>query len=111
MRKKIVDGKVALIVAPGFGAGWYSWHCYEELLFLPELIDFVDSKNAKKERITDAELEDIIKSFTDIDTDEEYFTADGLTVVWLSQGTKFIIEEYDGSERLVTLDKLGIVKA
>jgi hypothetical protein len=33
MDKVIRDGKVAVLYSPGYGAGWFSWHGIEELLY------------------------------------------------------------------------------
>jgi hypothetical protein len=37
MQKLIRDDKVAVLVSPGFGAGWYTWHWVEELIYDPSL--------------------------------------------------------------------------
>ena len=43
MDKVIRDGRVAVLYAPGYGAGWYSWNeAYVELLFHPKLVEMVE---------------------------------------------------------------------
>lgn len=43
MKKVIRNGKVAVLVSEGFGAGWYSWNReYKELLFHPKLVEMVE---------------------------------------------------------------------
>ena len=43
MNKLVRDGLVAIIVSPGHGAGWYSWHGIEELLFDPSIVTWIES--------------------------------------------------------------------
>jgi hypothetical protein len=43
MNKKIKDGNVAILYSPNFGAGWYSWHMEEALLYDPVLVDMVEA--------------------------------------------------------------------
>ena len=43
MEKVIKEGKVAVLVSPNYGAGWYSWNSgYKELLFHPKLVEMVE---------------------------------------------------------------------
>ena len=35
------DGYVAVLYSPGYGAGWYSWHRKEELLYDPTIVQMV----------------------------------------------------------------------
>lgn len=97
MQKKIVkDGKVAVLVSPDFGAGWYSWHHIEALLFDPIVVDMV-------ERAVDA---DTIIAYceTTYDSDKYYGGADTLQIRWIPNGSYFRIDEYDGSESLILKD-------
>jgi hypothetical protein len=48
MKKVIKDGKVAVLYSPGFGAGWYSWHKTEELLYHPKLVEMVENNQHKE---------------------------------------------------------------
>jgi hypothetical protein len=43
MNKLVRDGLIAVIVSPGHGAGWYSWHGIEELLFDPSIVAWIES--------------------------------------------------------------------
>ena len=92
MEKLIIDGKVAVLVSHGYGAGWSTWEHDERMLFDPVLAQMLldgagDDKIEKvaKERYPDAYLGGL----------------DGLTVHWVPVGTRFRIEEYDGSEGLM----------
>ena len=43
MNKVVRDGLVAVLVSPGFGAGWYSWHGIHELLFDPVVVGMLEN--------------------------------------------------------------------
>ena len=92
MNKLEKDGKVAVMISPGFGAGWSTWNTEirDALLFDPEIAQAVlDGDKVKAERIA-------ARKFPD-----GYFGgACDLTVEWLDKGTVFEVEEYDGSESL-----------
>ena len=102
MEKVIRDGKVAVLVSHGFGAGWYSWNSeHQELLFHPKLVEMVEQKRNKE--IDDEWVKE------NLGIDIYAGGADGLTIHWLPIGTAFEIYEYDGSESLQTLADLVLV--
>ena len=98
MDKVIRDGKVAVLVAPGHGAGWYTWSpgC-QEVLFDPDVVAWVE--NGKVGPVPDMEEKYGLDHFYDGGSDD-------LVIEWIPVGTKFIIEEYDGAEHLVTYDEI-----
>jgi hypothetical protein len=102
MAKKVVrDGKVAVLVSYGFGAGWSTWadaSLKQEALFNPIFVDWVE--NGKKE-----DVNEIVKS---VFGDEYFYTggSDGLAIEWIPVGTGFRITEYDGSEQLETVESV-----
>jgi len=90
MQKVIRDGKVAVLYSPGYGAGWSSWGAPLEAIFHPKLVELVESGNQKL--ITRELCQELFK-------DEWYLGgAEDLSIEWLSEGTAFEIDEYDGSE-------------
>jgi len=92
MDKKIKDGMVAVLYSPGFGAGWYSWHGNEELLFDPKIIAMVEEKTS---------AETIELYCKEVYGDKVYCGgADDLEVKWIPLGTPFRIHEYDGAETI-----------
>jgi len=94
MKKVILDGKVAILYSPRHGAGWYSWHGIEELVYDPNIVDMV-------ERGEDPDT--IQKYCLEVYGKKSYFGgADQLQIFWLDQGTEFYIDEYDGAEIVVT---------
>lgn len=103
MEKVIRDGKVAVLISHGFGAGWYSWNRNEQLLlFSPKIVEMVEQGKA------DQIDEDWVKENLGIE-DVYCGGASDLKIHWLPVGTSFRVEEYDGSEYLLTMDDLCIV--
>ena len=101
-QKVIRDGEVAVLISPGYGAGWYSWNTeHKQLLFHPKLVEMVEQKRQKEIN------EEWVKENLGIDIYAG--GADGLTICWLPIGTAFEVDEYDGSESLRTLSDLVIV--
>ena len=101
MEKVIRNGEVAVLVSPGFGAGWYTWNLeHPECLFDPDIVEAVLAKKSTDDIIALAEA----KWGTGND---DYFYAGGarsLTVEWVPIGTRFQIDEYDGSEGIEIAD-------
>ena len=103
MNKVIRDGKVAVLVSPGFGAGWSTWSYVGEedyrnfMLFDPTLVDMVERG---------ASAETIETYVTSMYSDVYCGGADGLTIQWLPVGTAFRIHEYDGSESVEIRDDI-----
>lgn len=96
--KVVRDGKVAVLVSPGFGAGWYTWNqAHPELLFLPRVVEMVLNSTSY------SEIEAYVQSI--YGEDEIYVGGvHDLVVEWVPQGSQFLIEEYDGSESLKLKD-------
>ena len=93
MERCVRDGRVAVLVSPGFGAGWFSWHGIEALLFDPAVVELVESG---------AEASVIEQYCEDRHGSDPYFGGAGdLIVEWVPVGARFRIHEYDGSESLV----------
>ena len=87
MNKVVREGLVAVIVSEGYGAGWSTWNKAEDA-FEPEVVRWIEG----------GKVGEPLK-----EGDDRY--AGGLEearIVWLPVGTLFRIDEYDGSESLVT---------
>ena len=92
MEKVVRDGKVAVLVSSGYGAGWYSWHNSKKLLFHPKLVELVEQ--GRKGEIT-SEL------CCELAGEHVYDGGkDGLYIEWVPEGSLFKIDEYDGYETL-----------
>ena len=103
MEKVIRDGKVAVLVSHGFGAGWYSWHSKKALLFHPKIVELVEQN--RHSEITEKLCQELLGT-------DEYICVlgvFGLSIYWLPIGTAFEIDEYDGAESLRTLADLVLV--
>ena len=93
VNKLIQDGKVAVIVSHGFGAGWSSWDLdhSEEMLFDQDLAEAIldggDRFEVARRKWPDA----------------YYGGLADAEVEWVEVGTRFYIHEYDGSESLVEI--------
>jgi hypothetical protein len=91
--KLIRDGKVAVLISEGYGAGWSSWNDeYPDMLFDPEIAQLVEDGKTYKE-IDEVATKKYPKAYLG--------GSGGLVVKWLPIGTQFIVEEYDGYEDLL----------
>jgi hypothetical protein len=92
--------EVAVLVSPGFGAGWSSWNREHSnaLLFSSNLIEYV----LACEEGRPANMENTLEAMTFALIGEEIYcgAAESLIVIWVPEGEKFVINEYDGSESL-----------
>ena len=93
MEKIERDGMIAVLVSPGYGAGWSTWadEDQKEALCMDARIvgPFLEEGNR-------AAAEAALKLFPNV-----YIGgADHLVVEWLPKGTQFEVEEYDGYESL-----------
>ena len=103
MNKVIRDGKVAVLVSPGFGAGWSTWaYRVEEdasgfMMFDPTLVAMVERGDSVE----------AIESYVTAKHPGTYCGgADDLSIQWLPVGTAFRIHEYDGSESVEIRDDI-----
>ena len=97
------EGQVAVLISPGFGAGWSTWSHNgnaEAMLFDSRLVDAV---------LAGMDTQEFVNLCESLGYDEYLGGADDLTVVWLDSGTHFVVEEYDGSESIRTFDDLRYI--
>ena len=100
MDKMIKDGKVAVLISPGYGAGWYTWNVSEvgeRGLFCPELVTAI---------LAGAKPHEIANLAEELFPDAYAGGADDLVVEWVPVGAKFRINEYDGFESLEIADAM-----
>lgn len=88
------DGKVAVIVSPGYGAGWSTWatNLGEASIYAPDVVAWIE----------DGKPDDAVR----VEGFERYGYTGGLyqaEVEWVPKGARFIIDEYDGHESLTVL--------
>ena len=91
MDRVIRNGRVAVLFSPGFGAGWYTSHYKQDLLFDPAIVSWLESDD--EDRLKK------IESYVTLKYPDEYYGGlCNLTIKWIPEGTAFKIDEYDGSE-------------
>lgn len=86
------DGKVAVLVSPGYGAGWSTWNNEhrETLCMDAEIVQAVlDGDKKKAVEIAKQKCGDFYEG-----------GINDLMVMWVSKGDSFEIDEYDGYESL-----------
>lgn len=91
MNKLVKDGKVAVLVSPGFGAGWSTWNpdC-PDMLFDPGMVDLVIKGDQEQ-----------MRAYAELKWPDAYMGGlNNLDVVWVEQGKLIKINEYDGSETI-----------
>ena len=100
MEKVIVDGNVKVLYSPGYGAGFLTWGAPVEAIFDPKLIQLVEDNNFS-EAISYVE--------------KTYGTYTGgvedLRVALIPEGSRFIIDEYDGYESIRLLENINYLTA
>lgn len=94
MEKVIRNGKVAILVSHGWGAGFHSWGAPIEAIFDPTLVDLIENR-----KIQDA-ITYVENTYPDV------FTGgiEDLGIEWTPEGAAFIINEYDGNESIQLMD-------
>lgn len=101
MNKVVRDGKVAVLIAPSYGAGWYTENSDENLLFDPILVQYVEEKNITA-----------LKQYAKKQYPNAFIGGiDDLTVRWIKEGMLFRVKEYDGAESIEILENLNWIKA
>lgn len=123
----IRDGKIGVLISPGFGAGFHTWGAPLEAIVNPTLVELVD-KRYNMEFVTNENGK--IKQRVDVWDTQEYielnkeimnfvetnypsvFTGgvDDLVVQWIPIGTHFNFNEYDGSESLIYRDEMNWIE-
>jgi hypothetical protein len=94
MEKIIRDGKVAVAVSRGFGAGWSTWND-------------VDPMDARFNQLfLDGSSDEAADLCDELDLGYSGGARD-VEIEWVPVGTEFIITEYDGSERLETKENFS----
>ena len=96
------DGDIAVLVSSGFGAGWSSWNDDKSFLTMDKTL--VEMHLVGKDG-------DEVAEYIESTGREAPYTGGwyDLHVEYLTPGTAFTIDEYDGSESLTTLDSLTLV--
>jgi photosystem II stability/assembly factor-like uncharacterized protein len=86
------DGKTAVLVSPGFGAGFSTWNKPEMAVDFDLVEAFLSGDKTRFAYIVNEKY----------NADDSLYLGgmDGLIVVWVDGGKKFRVEEYDGAEHV-----------
>jgi len=107
--------EVAVLISHGFGAGWSTWNSEHSstLLFHKDIVEFILEKPVKTCVDAEAWNKELTSIVAEIIGDDDIYMggAEDLEVVWLPEGTPFIVTEYDGAESLNTLESYEWNKA
>ena len=101
MNKIIKDGKVAVLISSGFGAGFGSWGAPIEAIFDPKLVELVESEDF------DGAVKYVETTYPEATT----FGIIDLEIAWIDEGEEFIINEYDGYESIQLKSKTPWITA
>lgn len=103
MEKMIRDGKVAVLISGGYGAGWSTWaaeEAHREALAMDTRL-----VRAFMDGVSEEGLPNILGEIFG-DGFHQYPSGwRGVRVEWVTQGTRFVIREYDGSESLLLISE------
>lgn len=105
MEKYVKDGKVAVLVSPGWGAGWSTWANERSKDQLAMDSRFV---KAKLDGLDEGELEELVKCVFGEDAYVYFGGWSNVEVEWVPVGEIFEITEYDGHEELKFIDSLSM---
>lgn len=90
MKKVVRNGKVAIILYRGFGAGWSTWEKkHPECLYDPDIVAAIEKSEDLKSLIT--------KKYPTFLPQEDYHN---LAIEWVKLGVKFRVVEQGGNEQL-----------
>lgn len=102
MDKVIRDGEVAVLYSPDFGAGWYTWNTeHPAMLYDPTLVKWVMDGKPYGQKRSGVEWVRLVATL-----EEKYPRCylgglRDLEIRWVPVGTRFYVDEYDGSETVV----------
>lgn len=101
--KWVVDGKVAVVYSPGYGAGWSTW---SDAPYAPSMV--FDAGLAKLVHEGDKHK---IREYAKAKWPDAYQGGlDDVVIMWVPEGTLFSVTEYAGYEtiKLHQFDKVYI---
>lgn len=99
---KSVNGDIAILVSPGYGAGWSTWNVGDQtFLTMDKTLVEMHLNNA-----TEDEVHNYIKEATGNDLYMGGWS--DIEIQWLPEGSKFLIAEYDGYESLTACEHLSL---
>ena len=100
LEKVVKNGNVAILITNEYGAGWSSWNDIEGIETDPGLVALVE-RTAEPEEI-ETYCKDKWGTFNTrcAGASNYYDGACNLSIVWVPEGTEYVITEYDGWEEI-----------
>lgn len=89
------NNELAVLISPGFGIGWSTDNFIDELAWDKRIVEYWMNKHPKKEK-----MKTFLESIGYINV--SMYGYDELEIHWISKGTAFYINNYDGSEYIST---------
>lgn len=103
------QNEVAILFSPGFGAGWYSWHGQEQLLFDAHLVNMVQQGMAED---INADVLAMVLGIPHAEAETIYLGGVAeLEVAWVPLGEDFRVDDYDGSESITLKSEMRWIRA
>ena len=100
-RYKNEAGEIGVIISSGYGAGWSSWNSDEEFLSMDSCLVEMCLRKAGEDEVKKYCVKNKIDAFMG--------GWAGCSVEFIDEGTAFRIDEYDGSETLITTNDFNLV--
>jgi len=97
VKKKVSHGKVAVLISRDYPRGWYTTYPYEQLLYSPDIVDYVLDKSNEKKLVVEFE-KDTDRRSRRIRRRQFEHMPDELGVEYITQGKEFEIKVCDGME-------------
>lgn len=97
------EGKIAVLVSPGYGAGWSTWD-HTDLAYDKRIVEYILENGVPK--ISEEQYNHVFENFIhSLGYENTYINgAYNLEIEWVEPGSYVRITEYDGSECLEVLD-------
>lgn len=114
------DGKIAILISPGFGAGWSTWDGDPSIAYDKRVVEFWLSHKDDWQFMHDVSsipfrdnpaIEEIKQFFHSIGYDHCPYMGgfDDIVIKWVEPDTLWRINEYDGSEDLEIFSEAGFI--
>ena len=93
------DGKVGVLISPGYGAGWSTWNDYKEFCLFDKGLVELKLNDASEDELEEYIKSDAVRNEMDIGT--VYCGGwEDVVVEFVEPNETFVVDEYDGHESL-----------
>jgi len=107
VEKLVRNGRVAILISPSYGSGWYTWNDPRKkwMLWHKDIVRAIEDEDFEKAKEIAKKVNQELSGDNDDDSDLYLGALRELQIVWLPKGTLFEVLEYDGNEVLRVLSK------